>query len=329
MVTMHSREVPEPNLKAGQSKTSVDPNGQIASLEAHMKRMSKTMEVLQKQNEDLISPFPLREDQKHEERCKEKHPEDDQKSSTLDNHETTIQDSSHHERHQETPNVDDEVRDLKLKYAEMALQKAQGEGEDRSVVDDLIQNTNLPFTDWVIRFPLPKKFKVPHINRYDGNGDLVNHMESICAHLVLHNTPEEITCQAFPLTFERQCPRIVWKAAFQFCRQPQVPQTLVLNPIFSNPKEEEVSLLLVVLNSRKERVLEGLHDEVQPREVRRGEPKGRNVMATLMNGIKIEEKLMAELAQKLALTTLHQFMSKVEEFINQEETIKALLKSKS
>jgi hypothetical protein len=37
----------------------------------------------------------------------------------------------------EIPNVDDEVKDLKLKYAKMARQMAQG-GEDLSIVDDLM-----------------------------------------------------------------------------------------------------------------------------------------------------------------------------------------------
>jgi hypothetical protein len=45
-------------------------------------------------------------------------------------------------------------------------------------------------------------------------------------------------------------------------------------------------------------------------------PKEEMVMAALMNGIKIKGKLMAELAQKPTLTTIHQIISKVEEFIN-------------
>ena len=59
-----------------------------------------------------------------------------------------------------------------MKYAGMARQMAQGRGEDRSIMDDLMQNTNLPFTNRVMRFPLPEKFKVTHIDIYDGNGDL-------------------------------------------------------------------------------------------------------------------------------------------------------------
>ena len=48
---------------------------------------------------------------------------------------------------------------MKEKYAKMALLIENG--EDLSIVEDLMLNTNLPFTDRVMRFPLPDKFKVP------------------------------------------------------------------------------------------------------------------------------------------------------------------------
>jgi hypothetical protein len=51
------------------------------------------------------------------------------------------------------------------------------------------------------------------------------------------------------------------------------------------------------------------------------------VLATLLNGINAKGPLMAELAWRPA-TTLRQFMSKAKEFMNQEETINVLLKSK-
>ena len=83
----------------------------------------------------------------------------------------------------------------------MALLMENGEG--RSIAENLMSNTNLPFTDRALRFPLPDKFKVPWIDRYDGSGDPSNHMESFRAHLILHGTPDEIACRAFPLTSKR------------------------------------------------------------------------------------------------------------------------------
>jgi hypothetical protein len=57
-------------------------------------------------------------------------------------------------------------------------------------------------------------------------------------------------------------------------------------------------------------------------------PDEQTILSALMNGIKVEGLLMAELARRPTLGTLQQFMRKAEEFINQEETISALTKSK-
>ncbi|XP_059428572.1 uncharacterized protein LOC132162347 [Corylus avellana] len=58
-------------------------------------------------------------------------------------------------------------------------------------------------------------------------------------------------------------------------------------------------------------------------------PNKETVLSALMNGIRTEGPLMDELARRPTLATLWQFMNKVEEFINQEETIGALMKSKA
>jgi hypothetical protein len=74
--------------------------------------------------------------------------------------------------------------------------------KERSIVDNLLQNTNLPFSNRVMRFPLPVKFKVPYIKKDSGDVDLVDNMENHRAHLVLYSTPDEMSCKIFPLTLK-------------------------------------------------------------------------------------------------------------------------------
>lgn len=62
------------------------------------------------------------------------------------------------------------------------------------MVDDLLLNTNLPFTKRVMRFPLLEKFKVPHIKMYNGSDDPAEHLVTYQTHHVLHRTPDEIAC---------------------------------------------------------------------------------------------------------------------------------------
>lgn len=54
-----------------------------------------------------------------------------------------------------------------------------------------------------MRFPLLDIFKVLHIERYSWDADLADHMKNYRAHLVLHGTPNEIVCWAFPLTLKQ------------------------------------------------------------------------------------------------------------------------------
>jgi len=37
---------------------------------------------------------------------------------------------------------------------------------------------------------------------YDGTKDQVEHIETYCAHLILHRIPYEIACRAFPFTLK-------------------------------------------------------------------------------------------------------------------------------
>jgi hypothetical protein len=77
------------------------------------------------------------------------------------------------------------------------------ERKDKSrsiVVDKLLMDTDSPFTRRVADYWLPEKFKVPKILSYARDRDPLDHLENFRAHLDLHGTPDEVVCQAFPLT---------------------------------------------------------------------------------------------------------------------------------
>jgi hypothetical protein len=80
----------------------------------------------------------------------------------------------------------------------MAYQMA--DEEEKSIAGELMENTNLLFTNPVMGFPLHDKFKMPLVDKYDGRGDPAKYVESLRAHLILHGTLDEISCRAFPLT---------------------------------------------------------------------------------------------------------------------------------
>ena len=68
------------------------------------------------------------------------------------------------------------VEDLKRKYDDIMRQV---NGEDTKLkARDLLEDSNLPFTDRVKNFPMPNKFKMPHMDKYDGNGDPIEHIKN-------------------------------------------------------------------------------------------------------------------------------------------------------
>jgi hypothetical protein len=84
------------------------------------------------------------------------------------------------------------MKDLKEKYNKMIFFMENGEGQ--SMAEHLMMKTTLPFTNRVLRFPLPDKFKDPQVDKYDGSRDPSDHIEGFHAHLALHGTPDEIAC---------------------------------------------------------------------------------------------------------------------------------------
>jgi hypothetical protein len=92
------------------------------------------------------------------------------------------------------------MKDLDDKYARI-LRRMDGEDQELTAWD-MLEDESLPFTERVKAYPMPDKFKMPRIEKYDGNGDPQEHLEAFREHLILHGTPDEIACRAFPLTLK-------------------------------------------------------------------------------------------------------------------------------
>ena len=93
------------------------------------------------------------------------------------------------------------MEDLKRKYALIARQIV---GKDlKSTAWEILDNENLPFSEQVKVYAMPDKFKMPRVEKYDGSGDPKVHLEAFQEHFILHGTPDEIACRAFPLTLTR------------------------------------------------------------------------------------------------------------------------------
>ena len=71
-----------------------------------------------------------------------------------------------------------------------------------SDLDNLFNRTDSPFTASINCFPLPHKFRIPHIDSYDGVKDPLDHLETFKTLMHLQGVADEIMCRAFPTTLK-------------------------------------------------------------------------------------------------------------------------------
>jgi hypothetical protein len=190
------------------------------------------------------------------------------------------------------------------------------------LTDSLFYTTVSPFTDRIMSCQLPSKFKMPEIPVYTGLGDPIEHLASFRAHVVLHATPDEVACRAFPFTlaggarewFRTLPPRsissfesLARKFASQFMagvvRKKPAQQLMTIK---QGPHE---SLRSYLLRFNQERLAAETQNE-------------QFIHCAIYQGIRKDGALMADLARRPA-ERLQEFYDRAEEFVNQEETLRA------
>ena len=86
--------------------------------------------------------------------------------------------------------------------------KDEFKGRATRNLDTLVHRTDSPFTEKVISFPLPLKFRMPSLENFDGTKDPLDHLESFKTMMCLQGVPDEIMCHTFPTTLKR--PARIW-----------------------------------------------------------------------------------------------------------------------
>ena len=69
-------------------------------------------------------------------------------------------------------------------------------------MDALVQQTKSPFTAGVLHFLLPAKFRMPHVEMFDGTKDPINHLNTYKNQMEQHGYQDPIRCRAFAITLK-------------------------------------------------------------------------------------------------------------------------------
>ena len=100
------------------------------------------------------------------------------------------------------------VVEMQMMREQMDLIMNALRGRVSSNLDDMVHQTDSPFTTFVNSFPLPPKFCMPQVENYDGNKDPLDHLESFKTLMHLQGIPDKIMCRTFPTKLKG--PARVW-----------------------------------------------------------------------------------------------------------------------
>ena len=175
------------------------------ALEKQVKTLAAAVECLTKQNRDLEEQL-------------------NQKNTAPNNQGANQEGTSAERKNQEGPQVNNAPSRPKRQnmslpslvdtapptiIVEMQAMKEQMEvmmnalkGRVSSDLDDLVNRTDLPFTTSVNSFPLLSKFRMPHMDSYDGIKDPLDHLETFKTLMQLQGVADAIMCRTFPTTLK-------------------------------------------------------------------------------------------------------------------------------
>jgi hypothetical protein len=221
---------------------------------------------------------------------------------------------------------DEEVEDLNKNKYTLILHQMEGE-DPKSTAWEMLDDENLPFWEHVRDYTMPDKFKMPRIKKYDGSGDPQAHLKAFKEYLILHGTPNEIACRAFPLT-------LTGVAKDWFIRLPSKSVNnfnelgyLFLAQFLATRKRKKNVTCLLTMRQGNEESLKDFMLRFNKEKLEVDSPDEKIMLNALMQEVKADGPLMVDIAKSKRSITLTLFMKKIKKYINQEELVGTLLKA--
>jgi hypothetical protein len=169
---------------------------------------------------------------------------------------------------------------------------------------DMLDEENLPFSECVRAYTMLDKFKMPRVEKYNESRDPQAHLEAFREHIILHGTLDEIACRAFPLTlkgvakdwFTGLPPKLV--GTFKELGR------LFLAQFLATRKRKKSVTCLLTLHQGNEETLKDFMLRFNKEKLEVNSPDDKMMLNALMQGIRAEGPMMADLARSTQEVTL-------------------------
>ena len=171
------------------------------ALERQVQTLVATVECLTKRNHDL-------EEQVHQRNAALNTQEEDQEGTSVERrNQEKLEGNNAPSRQERLDTSRSSVTDTTPPHIVVKMQMMKErmdfmmnafKGWVSSDLDDLVHQTDSPFTASITSFPLPPKFCMLQVESYDKSKDPLNHLESFKTLMHLQRVADEIICRAFP-----------------------------------------------------------------------------------------------------------------------------------
>jgi hypothetical protein len=152
----------------------------------------------------------------------------------------------------------------------------------------------------------------------------VEHLDNFLAHLDLHGTPDEVVCRAFPLTMVGSAQDWIRKLSPRSINNFDDLGRIFITQFMAGVMRKKPSGSLIYIRQGPKELLKDYLAHFNQEKLATESRTKEFVYCPLFQGIRKDGPLMADLARK-SPQNLQEFMDRVDEFINQEETLQALL----
>ncbi|XP_073110866.1 uncharacterized protein [Elaeis guineensis] len=104
-----------------------------------------------------------------------------------------------------TPRVSQhrQTDDYERRFEEIDRRLAQLQVDGQKSSNDVDFQTVQPLSQLILDKPIPSRFKMPHVEPYDGSTDPVDHLESYKALMTIQGATDALLCIGFPATLRK------------------------------------------------------------------------------------------------------------------------------
>ena len=188
-------------------------------------------------------------------------------------------------------------------------------------MDALVQQTESPFTAGVLHFPLPAKFRMPHIKTFDGTKDTIDHLNTYKNQMELHGYQDPIRCRAFAITLKG--PTLAWFNRLPPCSISSFTELSItfVSHFIEARTYRKPSYHLLTIKQKSQESLRSYVQRFNTESLKVDIPDEKFAIIAFIAELGVQSKDLMFSISKNPQSSMAEVLAKTEKYINGEKTL--------